>query len=763
VGTGVATRLTEASAFAHLWTTPALTELFDEPRRLQRWLDILAALASAQADLGLIPGPAAAQIAGLRADALDLDLIAEQTRRTGHSTLGLIAGLQAVLEEEGREYVYYGATVQDLTDTWFGTVMRDVAAIVRADLVRLRAGLLRLTRTHRATPMLGRTHGQPGAPITFGLKTATWADEVGRHLRRLDEATPRWAVGQLAGAVGALGFFGSSGVQLRQAFCARLGLADPGVSWTATRDRVGEFGSVLALVSTTLARIGNEVVELQRPEIGEVAEPAPEGVVGSITMPHKRNPELSEHLDTLARLVRANAAVLVEGMAGMHERDGRAWKAEWVALPEVALCAAAAAALAVRLVDGLQVDPERMRANLDGAGRGWASEQALVALSARLGKHRAQAVLHDELRRDGEAGRLEVFSREADELTEDHPALRSAVAMADAVAVAGEPLARCRPRRRLALLPTPVHRLSALESVLGRGPIHLKRDDLTGFALAGNKSRALEYLLGDAQARGADIVVTAGAPGSNFIGAAAVAARVSGLECLLLIAGTAPERLPVTLELARRCGAELRFTEVGREQLDALVTAEAEIQRGHGRRPYPIPRGGATAVGALGFAVAAGELAAQLDQEGLADPLIIVPTGSGASIAGLSAGAAALGRRWRLRGVCVSRPVEAMHELVAALAADCAQLLVGPAPEAAGVQLVDAVGAGFGTLTARDVRAVQLALHTEGVLLDATYGAKAVAVLVTAIEAGEAGPYLLWHTGGLPSALKLLADPGLSW
>jgi adenylosuccinate lyase len=441
----VATRLTEAGAYAHLWCTPALAEIFDERRRLQSWLDILAALAGAQAELKLIPAAAAAQVAAhARADRLDLDAVAAETRRTAHSTLGLIRALQRLLPEPAREYVYYGATVQDLTDTWFGLVMRDVGALVRADLVRAHATLLGLAAAHRDTVMAGRTHGQPGAPITFGLKVATWADELGRHVVRLDEGAPRWSVGQLAGAVGALGFFEPDGVELRRLFCARLGLGDPVVSWTATRDRVAEFGSVLNLVTGTLARIGNEVYELQRPEIGELSEAPSASTVGSITMPHKRNPEASEHLDTLARIARASAGVLVEGMVCGHERDGRAWKAEWAALPDLALAAGTAAALAADLVGGLVVHADRMRANLDATGGRWASERVLAELSRRLGKHRAQGVLQEALS-SGDGDLVEVLAArgvaDRGELASwvREPAVATAAAMVDAVVARGTP------------------------------------------------------------------------------------------------------------------------------------------------------------------------------------------------------------------------------------------------------------------------------------------------------------------------------------
>jgi adenylosuccinate lyase len=391
-------RLTDSRQYAHLWGTPELRQVFDERARLQSWLDILVALATAQARLGIIPTESAAQIAGhARAETLDLDEVAEQTRRTSHSMLGLIGALQQVLPGSAREHVYVGATVQDVTDTWFALVMRDVGAVVWRDLRAIEETLLDLAVAHRDTVMVGRTHGQPGAPITFGFKVASWADEVRRHLDRVREGRPRWLVGQLAGAVGVLGFFEPTGPTLRAEFCAELGLGDPGISWLTARDRVAEFGAVLSMICGTLARIGNEVYELQRPEIGELREPTTSDVVGSITMPHKRNPEGSEHLDTLARLVRANAAVLVEGMVVGHERDGRGWKAEWSALPEVCLLTGIALEMARRLLAGLVVDVAAMRANVDRYGDRLASERLLAGLSERVGKHAAQRLMHEAL------------------------------------------------------------------------------------------------------------------------------------------------------------------------------------------------------------------------------------------------------------------------------------------------------------------------------------------------------------------------------
>ena len=387
-------RVTDWALYGHLWGTDELRTVFDERPRIQAWLDILTELARAQADLGIVPAGAAEAIAAnASVDRLDLDFVAEETRRTGHSMLGLIHGMQRVLPPEASEWIYYGATVQDLTDTWTALAMKKVGAVAWRDLRAIERCCLDLAVRHRDSVMAGRTHGQPGAPITFGLKAAGWADEVRRHLDRLHDGAPRWLVGQLGGAVGTLAFFGDRGLELRESFSRRVGLADPGISWLTSRDRLSEFVGLLAMIASTLARIGTEVYELQRPEIGELREPTSPGAVGSITMPHKRNPEASEHLVTLSRLVRAQAGVILEGMVQEHERDGRGWKAEWVAFPEACLLTGAALSFAKRILAGLEVDEEAMRRNLDAARGFVASEQVLARLAPALGKHRAQALL----------------------------------------------------------------------------------------------------------------------------------------------------------------------------------------------------------------------------------------------------------------------------------------------------------------------------------------------------------------------------------
>ena len=380
----------DSAIFGHLWTTPEASALFTDEGRTQAWLQILAALAQAQADVGLLP-PAAAEAIRAHADAglIDLELVAKLTRDTGHSTMGLIRALREVLPEHAREWVYYGATVQDLSDTWFALVFRAVGDIAERDVTRMRDRALGLAEEYRDTPMCGRTHGQPGLPVTFGFKAAVWAAELDRHLQRLRQGRARWEVVQLGGALGTMEFWGDQALGLLEGFAAQLGLGVPVLPWITARDGVAEFIWLLAAISATAGKIGNEVYQLQRPEIGELREAFTPGTVGSITMPHKRNPEISEHLVTLSRVTRVQAGLALDGMVCEHERDGRAWKAEWLMVPETSMAFAACTGSAARMLDGLRADPARMLANI-GSHRGYLlSEPVMRALAGRLGKHSA--------------------------------------------------------------------------------------------------------------------------------------------------------------------------------------------------------------------------------------------------------------------------------------------------------------------------------------------------------------------------------------
>jgi adenylosuccinate lyase len=236
---------------------------------------------------------------------------------------------------------------------------------------------------------------QQGLPITFGFKAAGWSAEINRHRQRLAEIAQRMDVGQLCGGVGSLSSLGPRAFEIQARFLSRLGLRPPEISWTSSRDVLAEWCNLMVLITATADRIGHEVYNLQRSEIGEVVESFMPGTVGSITMPHKRNPELSEHLGTLARVARHSAAMIAESLVHDHERDGRSWKVEWHALPQISVVTGKALALLRSLVANLEVNAQRMRANLD-ASRGLVqSEEIMLAFMPRVGRLTAHRLVYE--------------------------------------------------------------------------------------------------------------------------------------------------------------------------------------------------------------------------------------------------------------------------------------------------------------------------------------------------------------------------------
>jgi D-cysteine desulfhydrase len=313
------------------------------------------------------------------------------------------------------------------------------------------------------------------------------------------------------------------------------------------------------------------------------------------------------------------------------------------------------------------------------------------------------------------------------------------------------------PRVHLAALPTPLVRARRLERVLDAGPIFLKRDDLTGFGISGNKARSLEFLLGAALAEEADVFVAAGSPSSNFCAAAAMAARVVGLDCDVLHPGAETSSPSLNVDLARAAGARVVFDAAeSRDRLDEAVVEHAKSLCAQGRRPYAVPRGGATATGVLGYAHAARELADQCRDFEVTPRTVVVATGSGGTQAGLVAGQVGCGRPWRLVGASVSRPAPSMADQVLRLSRAGAAALGLDEPTAADVDVRDCRGAGFGVASAEDRVSSHLALASEGLLLDDYYGAKAMTLLRTLLAAGSATPAVFWHTGGLAAALTAL-------
>jgi D-cysteine desulfhydrase len=309
------------------------------------------------------------------------------------------------------------------------------------------------------------------------------------------------------------------------------------------------------------------------------------------------------------------------------------------------------------------------------------------------------------------------------------------------------------PRERFATLPTPLQHAPRLSDSVG-APVYIKRDDLTGVGLGGNKLRKLEHLLADARAAGADTIITGGGVQSNHVALTALAAARTGLAAHIVCYGTPPSDPPAgNRSLVAMAGAAVTFTgDAARPSVDPALDDVAATLREQGRRPYVIPRGGATGLGSAGYVRACLELADQLDAFGVAPSHAVVATGSCGTQAGMEVGARALRASYAVVGVTVSRPADECRQRVRALAADCARLLDIDLEPVEATVLDGYLGPGYGRASAGGRSATELVARTEGLVLDPVFTAKAMAALVD-LAATEKGPFVFWHTGGAPTAV----------
>jgi D-cysteine desulfhydrase len=312
------------------------------------------------------------------------------------------------------------------------------------------------------------------------------------------------------------------------------------------------------------------------------------------------------------------------------------------------------------------------------------------------------------------------------------------------------------PRVELGTWPTPLVRARRLEARLGSGPLLVKRDDLSGFVFAGNKTRQLEYLLGGALSDRYEALVVGGVATSNFCPGAAVAARMAGLECHIVLPGEPPAPPSANLAMALECGARVTFSGGPRELLDERIRERADELTAAGRRAMAIPRGGASPLGSLGFVRAAVELCDQLQAAGHDRARVVIAVGSGGSIAGLLAASGSQALRYTLTGVSVSRPLAALVPHLRALVAASADLVGLRRPDLTAVPLIQAPGGLHGTAhgfgdAEHDV--ALLALETEGLVLDPHYTARAFPIALRLLEEDDA-PVVFWHTGGSPAAIS---------
>ena len=386
-----------------------MKSVFEETSRLQRLLDVEAALARAEAGVGLIPADAAKGIVKhATTKEVAVARVEELEKETRHDLMAVVLALTEASGAEAGKYVHFGATSSDISDTATALQLREAIGILDSDLVELVQAFARLAKKHKRTVMLGRTHGQAAVPITFGLKMAVFAAEVGRHRDRLREASKRVLVGKMSGAVGTGAAFGPKALDIQQAVMADLGLGiEEASTQVVGRDRYAEFIAVLANVAASLEKFATEVRNLQRTEIAEAAE-AFEGrkQVGSSTMAQKENPVNSENVTSLARIVRSLVIPAYENVALWHERDLTNSAAERILLPHACVLLDEMLARSVDIFRNLRVHPERMKANLEATQGQVMAESVMMALTRKgLGRQEAHALVREAARKARAEGR----------------------------------------------------------------------------------------------------------------------------------------------------------------------------------------------------------------------------------------------------------------------------------------------------------------------------------------------------------------------
>ena len=400
----------DSGLLAPTWAgTPVAAETDDEAW-LRAMVDVEAALARAQARLGVVPESAAKAISAVSAEQLDVVELAVRSRGAANPVVAFVPALMALVPPEVAEYVHRGSTSQDILDSATMLVVQRVRALLVADLSRAAAALARLAAEHRDTLIAGRTLTQHAVPTTFGLKAAGWLQLVLDSLDRVQALVLPAELGGAAGTLAAYVEYGrldgiAAGVELIAPFAEELGLAEPVLPWHTVRTPVMDVGNALQFVAGALGKIAVDVQVMSRTEIGEVAEPAADGRGASSAMPQKRNPVLATLVLTAARQVPAQVCVLAQSMVAEDERPAGAWHAEWQTLREALRLVGGATHTAAELVAGLEVFPARMAANLALSDGGIVSERLNVALAPVLGKAAAKKVLGSVSREAAVTGR----------------------------------------------------------------------------------------------------------------------------------------------------------------------------------------------------------------------------------------------------------------------------------------------------------------------------------------------------------------------
>ncbi len=365
--------------------TPEMRRVFEEETRVQMLLDVEAALAWAHAEVGNITKKDATGImAAALLERVKLARIKEIEREIKHDVTSMVRALAEACGSSGA-YVHLGATSYDIVDTAIALQLKEALELIEEKLNDFQKILMEKALQYKATLIMGRTHGQHALPTTLGFKFAVWTREISRHIERLSQCRERLLVGKMSGAVGTQAGLGSQALKIQELVMQRLGIRSADISTQIVqRDRHAELVCLLAILGSSLENLATEIRELQRPEIGELFEVFESGKqVGSSTMPHKRNPELSERICGLARIVRGLVVPSLENIVTWHERDLTQSSAERFILPEACILVDYMLSLIIKIVADLRADEQRMLRNMKLTDGRFMSESIMVGLTRK--------------------------------------------------------------------------------------------------------------------------------------------------------------------------------------------------------------------------------------------------------------------------------------------------------------------------------------------------------------------------------------------
>jgi 3-carboxy-cis,cis-muconate cycloisomerase len=392
----MAASIIDSSIFQGIFTTDPMRQVWSDENRTAKYVEIERALAIVQGRLGLIPKEAADEIVShCHIEEIDMARLRQQTERIGYPILGVVTQINQLCRDKLGEFVHWGATTQDITDTATVLQIREALQLVDDELAAIGQAMAKLAKEHRLTPVIGRSNLQQAIPVTFGYKMAGLLSAILRHRERLAQLKERVLVGEFAGAAGTLASLENGAMQTQAGLCAELGLAQPVIAWHTIRDNIAETGAVLGLIGGTLGKLSMDVKLMMQTEVGEVFEPYHHGRGSSSTMPQKRNPIASCYIHAAISVLRQHSAALMDAMVADHERSTGPWEIEWIVLPEAFCLIAGALKQSRAIVEGLEVDAAAMMRNIEMTGGLVMSEAVMMGLGPTIGREYAHDLVYD--------------------------------------------------------------------------------------------------------------------------------------------------------------------------------------------------------------------------------------------------------------------------------------------------------------------------------------------------------------------------------